>query len=78
MNFQCICLRSDNKQSEISQRKPVISKANKFILEFKNAHNNLPGNAESKRKKNIPQASRLFWQRKRKQGTEHYKKLKIG
>lgn len=51
MNFQCICLRSDNKQSEISQRKPVISKANKFILEFKNAHNNLPGNAESKRKK---------------------------
>lgn len=35
MNFQCICLRSDNNQSEISQRKHVISKTNKFNLEFK-------------------------------------------
>lgn len=53
--FMCLFLkRTSNefvgevtaKTSGISQRKHVISKPNKFIFEFKNAHVNLPGDAE--------------------------------
>lgn len=56
----------------------MISMTKKFILEIKNIHKNLPGNAESKRKRTISQASRFLQQNTRKQGTEHCKKLKIG